>query len=325
MTRRFFARFAALAAMGNCLFGSAHAEPAPADYPNKPIRIIVPFAAGGSVDAVARTFGQKLTEAWGVPVVVDSRPGAATIIGTDLAAKSKPDGYTLLIAVSNHATNPALHHRMPYDTLKDFEPISLLARTPIVAYANPKFESKNLKELVAYARTHPEALSFGSAGTGSMTHLAAEQLKQKTGVKMTHVVYKGGTPALNDVLAGHIPVTFATVGQALPQYRAGQLQALGVSSATRYTSIPEVPTFREQGFDIVATEWYGLFAPAGTPRHVIDKLNLEVRRIAALPNLGERLNAIELIGSSPQELDALVRSEMKLWGPLIGQLGLKAQ
>jgi len=305
--------------------GAAGAQDAAAGYPDKPIRIIVPFAPGGSVDVLARVVGQKLTEAWGQPVVVESRPGASTIIGTTAAAQARPDGYTLIIVVSNHTTNPALHAKLPYDTLKAFEPVSLLARTPVVAYANPKFEPRDLKDLVSYAKAHPADVKFGSAGIGSMTHLAAELLKERAGVAMTHVVYKGGTPALNDVLAGHIPITFATVGQALPQYRAKQLRALGVSSAARYPSIPEVPTFREQGIDLVATEWYGLLAPAGTPRPIVDKLNAELRRIMAQPNLGDRLTAIELTSSSPAELDALIRSEMDLWGPVIRKLGLKAE
>ncbi len=308
-----------------CLCAAAIGQNPAAGYPDKPIRIIVPFAAGGMVDSVARSYGQKLTEAWGQPVLVDSRPGAGTIIGTDIAAKSKPDGYTLLIAVSNHATNPALTAKLPYDTLKDFEPVSLMGRTPIVAYANPKFGAKDLKELIAYAKTNPGAVNFGSGGPGTMTHLTAELLKQKTGVAMTHVNYKGGTPAMNDLIAGHIPISFFTVGQALGQYKNKQLTALGVSSATRYRSIPEVPTFREQGFDIVSSDWYGLFVPAGTPKPIIDKLNAEVRRIAGMPDLGERLNAIEVVSSTPQELDALVRSETNRWGQVIRQLGLKGE
>lgn len=325
ITRRHALHLVATAALGIAAASVAPgAQASEAAYPDKPIRIIVPFAPGGSVDVLARVVGQKLTEAWGQPVVVESRPGASTIIGTAAAAQAKPDGYTLIIVVSNHTTNPALQAKLPYDTLKAFEPVSLLARTPVVAYANPKFEPQNLKELVSYSKAHPGDVKFGSAGVGSMTHLTAELLKERAGADMTHIVYKGGTPALNDVLAGHIPVTFATVGQALPQYKARQLRALGVSSATRYPSIPEVPTFREQGIDLVATEWYGLLAPAGTPKPIIDKLNAEIRRIVALPSLGDRLTAIELASSSPMELDALIRSEMNLWGPVIRKLGLKA-
>jgi tripartite-type tricarboxylate transporter receptor subunit TctC len=294
-------------------------------YPDKPIRIIVPFAPGGSADIMARSVGQKLTEAWGQQVIVETRPGAATMIGTAAAAKAEPDGYTLIIVVSNHVTNPALNARMPYDAVKDFEPVSLLARTPVVVYANPAFPASDLKGLAAIGKAKSAVLNFGSAGTGSTTHLTAEMLKIKADIEMTHVVYRGGAPALSDVLAGQIPMTFATVAQALPQYRAGQVKALGVSSMERYPSVPEIPTFREQGFDVVASEWYGLLAPAATPKPIIAKLNAEVRKIMAQANLGERLQAIELLGSSPEELGIFIRGEIDKWSPLIRQLGLKAE
>jgi tripartite-type tricarboxylate transporter receptor subunit TctC len=311
---------AAAAVAANSAIAQSEAD----KYPDRPIKIIVPFAPGGSVDILARVVGQKMTESWGQPVIVESRPGASTMIGTAAAAKAEADGYTLIVVVSNHATNPALHSTMQYDALKDFEPISLLARAPVVVYSHPSFPAANVKELVAAAKVKPGTLNFGSAGTGSMTHLVAEMLKVQAGIDMTHVVYRGGTPALNDVLAGQIPMTFATVAQALPQYRAGQLRALGVTAATRYPSIAEVPTFREQGFDLVATEWYGLLAPAGTPKSVVTKLNAEMRRIVALPNLGERLAAVELLGSTPEELTDFIRGEIDRWSPLIKQLGLKA-
>ncbi len=303
----------------------AFAQSATERYPDKPIRIIVPFPAGGSVDAIARAIGQRMQENWGQPVVVDTRPGASTLIGTTAAAKSAPDGYTLIVSVSNHTTNPAMRDKMPYDTLKDFAPVSLLARAPIVVYANPQFAANDLKTLVAMAKAKPGALNFASAGPGSMTHLTAELLKINAGVDLTHILYKGGTPALTDVIAGHLPMTFATVGQALPQYRAKQVKALGIASDKRYPSVPEIPTFREQGFDVVATEWFGLLAPAGTPPDIIAKLNAEVRRILALPGLGDRLTAIELVGSTPEELDAFIRSEMARWAPLIQRLGLRVE
>jgi tripartite-type tricarboxylate transporter receptor subunit TctC len=304
--------------------GLAHAQ-SPADkYPDKPIRIIVPFAPGGSVDIVARVIGQKLTEAWGQQVIVETRPGAGTMIGTAAAAKADPDGYTLIVVVSNHATNPALHNKMPYDTLADFEPISLLARAPIVAYSNPKFPAKELKGLVALGQDKSIKLNFGSAGPGSMTHLVAEMFKIQAGIDMTHVVYRGGTPAMADAIAGQIPMTFATVGQALPQYQAGQLHALAISSAGRYPSVSDIATFKEQGYDVVASEWYGLLAPAGTPKPIVAKLNAEVRRIMALPNLGDRLQAIELVSSTPEELGVFIRGEIDRWSPLIKTLGLQA-
>jgi tripartite-type tricarboxylate transporter receptor subunit TctC len=296
----------------------------PADtYPAKPIRIIVPFAPGGSVDVVARMIGQDFTEAWGQPVVVETRPGGGTMIGTQAAAKAEPDGYTLLIAVSNHATNPALHASMPYDAMADFAFVSMLARAPVVIYANPKFPPVDLKELIAYAKEKPGALSFGSAGPGSMTHLVAELLKIQAGIDMTHVVYRGGTPAMNDAIAGQIPMTFATVLQGLAQYQGGLLRALAVTTDKRYPWIKEVPTFREQGVDLVAAEWYVLLAPAKTPKPIVDKLNGEIRRMMALPNIGERLPAIELFSSTPDEARDFVRSELDRWGPIIRKLGLK--
>jgi tripartite-type tricarboxylate transporter receptor subunit TctC len=307
------------------LFSAHHGlAQSPADkYPERPIKIIVPFPPGGSVDIVARLIGQKLTEAWSQTVLVENRAGAATMIGTEAAAKANPDGYTLVVVVSNHATNPSLHKTMPYDALESFEFISLVAQAPVAIYSNPQFAPADLKELIAYAREKPGKLNFGSAGPGSMTHLAAEMLKLKAGIEMTHVVYRGGTPAMNDAMGGQIPMTFATVPQALSQYKGGQLKALGVTSEKRYASIPEVPTFKEQGVDLVATEWYALIAPAKTPKPIVEKLNAEVRRIAAIPDLGDRLPGMELISSTPEEAKDFVRSEIARWAPVIKKLGLE--
>jgi tripartite-type tricarboxylate transporter receptor subunit TctC len=314
-----------LAALAAALSAPAAAQSSADRYPDKPIKIIVPFPPGGSVDILARVVGQRMQENWGQPVIVESRAGASTMIGTAAAAKADPDGHTLIIVVSNHATNPALRASMPYDGFKDFEFISLMARTPVVLYANPSFPPTDLKALVVLAKAKPGMLNFGSAGVGSMTHLPGEMLKTDADMDMTHVIYRGGTPALNDLLAGQIPMQFATVAQALPQYRAGQLRALGITSAKRYPSVPEIPTFAEQGFDLTVTEWYGLLAPAGTPRPIVEKLNAEVRRIMALPNMGDRLSAIELVSSTPEELREFVRGETERWGALIRKLGLKAE
>lgn len=311
----------ALGTAGSLAMPMACAQSAVDNYPTKPIKIIVPIAAGGSVDAIARVLAERMHAHWGQPVLVESKPGASTQIGT-AALASAPDGYTVMIAVSNHTTNPVLRKSLPYDTLKDFQPVGLIARTPIVAYANPKFEPNTLQELVEYAKTHPGPINFGSAGAGSMTHLTAEMFKIASKIDMQHVVYKGGTPALMDVIAGHIPMTFATVGQALENYRAGQVKPLGISSAQRYASVPDVPTFKEQGFDVVATEWFGMLAPAGTPRPIVDKLNEEIRRIIALPGLGDRLTAIELVSSTPEALGEFIQSEMDKLSPLVHQIGL---
>jgi len=290
-------------------------------YPERQITIIVPFPPGGSVDVLGRAIAQKLNEAWGKPVVVENRAGASTIIGTTALAKAPPDGYTLMIAVSSHATNPSLSSKLPFDPQKDFASVTLLAKAPVVLYTNPNFPPKNLKQLVDLGKTDAK-INYASAGVGTTTHLTAELFKDVSKVPMTHILYRGGTPAMNDLIAGHLPISFGTVAQALPQYKAGVLSALAVSSEKRYPSIPDVPTFKEQGFDVVATEWYALLAPAGTQKPVIDKLNAELARIMKSPDLGERLTAIELVTSTPQELDAFIRKETEGWAPLIKRLNL---
>ena len=311
--------------LATCLaLGSAHAQSVTDKYPEKPIRIIVPFAPGGSVDTLGRLLAQRMQEGWGQTVVVENRPGAANMIGTQAVATAPPDGYTLLIAVSTHATNTSLQTRIPYDGVKDFEPIAMLARTPVVLYAHPSFPATDLKSLIAVGKAKSHKLNFGSGGVGTMTHLVGEVLKIEADIEMLHIVYRGGTPALNDLLAGHLPLQFATVAQALPQYKAGQLRALGISSEKRYPSVPEIPTFKEQGIDLVANEWYGLLAPAGTPKPILEKLNAEMKRVMALPGMGDRLAAIELMSTSPEELSAHIRTETERWGAVIRKLGLRA-
>jgi tripartite-type tricarboxylate transporter receptor subunit TctC len=314
---------AALAAL--CLVLPANAQSVADKYPERQIRIVVPYPPGGSVDVLGRLLAQRMQENWNQTVIVENRPGAGTMIGTAAVAKSEPDGYTLLIAVSGHTTNPALYATMQYDGIKDFEPVALLARTPVVLYAHPSLPAKDAKELVALGKAKTHTLNFGSAGVGSMTHLTGELIKAQAGIDMLHIVYRGGTPAMNDLLAGHLPLQFATVAQALPQYKAGQLRALGISSAERYASVPEIPTFREQGIEVVTTEWYGLFAPAGTPKPIVARLNAEMKRITALPGMGDRLAAIELTHSTPEELGAFVKAETERWAKVIKTLGLKGE
>jgi tripartite-type tricarboxylate transporter receptor subunit TctC len=310
----------AAAVLGSAQGGAQTAS----SYPERQITIIVPFPPGGSVDVLGRTIAQKLNEAWGKPVVVENRAGASTIIGTTALAKAAPDGYTLMIAVSSHTTNPSLSSKLPFDQTKDFASVALLAKAPVVLYANPGFPPKDLKQLVEHAKTEAK-LNFASAGVGTMTHLTAELFKAAAKVDMTHILYRGGTPAMNDLIAGHLPMSFGTVAQALPQYKAGVLKALAVSSDKRYPSIPDVPTFKEQGFDVVTTEWFGLLAPAGTPKPIVDKLNAEMARILKAPDLGERLTAIELVHSTPAELDGFIKSETDRWAPLIKSLKLSIE
>ena len=314
-----------LAALALCLTPFAALAQSAADkYPEKPIRIVVPFAPGGSVDTIGRLLAQRMNEAWGQPVLVENRPGAANMIGTQSVATAPPDGYTLLIAVSTHATNPALQTKIPYDTAKDFEPIALVARTPVILFAHPSYPANDMKSLIELAKAKPQTMNFGSGGIGTMTHLIGEQLKVLTKLDMQHITYRGGTPAMTDLIAGHLPLSFATVAQAMQVYKGGQIKALGISSDARYASVPEIPTFKEQGLDVVANEWYGVLAPAGTPKPIIEKLNKELKRIMALPGMGDRLAAIELMSTSPEELTSYIKTETDRWGALIRQLNLKA-
>lgn len=299
------------------------AQSAAEKYPDKPIKIVIPFPPGGSTDSLGRAIAQKLQEKLGQPVLVENRPGASTLIGSAMVAKSPPDGYTLIVAVSSHTTNPAMQASMPFDTLKDFTAVSMLARAPVLAVANPDYPANNIKELIALGKAGKIKLDYGSAGAGTMTHLTAELIKKQTGLDMTHILYKGGTPAMMDVMSGHLAMTFATLGQVQPQLKAGKLKALGISSDTRYASVPNIPTFKEQGLDVVTTEWFGLLAPAGTPPAIISKLNTEVKQIMANPELGDRLASIELASSTAEFLNDFIKAELTRWNPVIKELKIK--
>jgi tripartite-type tricarboxylate transporter receptor subunit TctC len=321
--RRAFTFAIAMAAtlIGGGLQAQGNAPP----YPTKPIRLIVPFAPGGTTDMVARLVSAGLSQRLGQTVLVENRGGAGSIIGTETTVRASPDGYTLLLGVSTLTTNPALYPTLPYDALRDLAPISLIARMPVVPFANPNFPPRDVKQLVEYARAHPGEVSFGSPGFGTMSGMTAELLKERSATKMTHILYKGGAQSMSDTLAGHIPLTWGTVAQAVEQHKAGQLRALGVSSEQRHPMMPDVPTFKEQGIDIVTTEWYGLFAPAGTPAEVVQKLNATMRDLIATPGFGDTLPAFEFASSSPQALQAFVKSETERWTPLIKKLGIKAE
>ena len=307
------------------IFGSGQVSAqSPADkYPEKAIKIVVPFPPGGSTDTLGRAIAQKLQEKWGQPVVVENRPGASTLIGSTAVAKAAPDGYTLIVSVSSQTTNPAMHSTMPFDTLNDFKAISMLARAPVLMVANPSFPASNIKELIELGKAGKIKLDYGSAGVGTMTHLTAELIKKQTGLDLTHILYKGGTPAMMDVMSGHLALTFATLGQVQPQIKSGKLKALGISSDTRYASVSDIPTFKEQGLDVVTVEWFGLLAPAATPPSIIAKLNAEVKQIMANPELGDRLASIELVSSTPEFLEQFIQSEVNRWSPVIKELNIK--
>jgi tripartite-type tricarboxylate transporter receptor subunit TctC len=296
-------------------------------YPSKPIRLVVPFPAGGSLDVVARAIGQKLTEAWGQPVVIDNRPGAGGNIGADLVAKSAPDGYTILEgALSTHAVNVSLYAKMPYDPIKDFAPITLVAVTPNVLVLNAAFPVNSVPELLAYARANPGKLSFGSGSNGSAGHLAGELFKTEAGVDMVHIPYKGGAPALQALLAGDTQLMFDNLANSAAQLKAGKLKALAVTTAKRSSLMPELPTLSETGlpgFDIYT--WWGFMAPAGTPKEIVAKWNAEVTRILNSPEMKAFFaqQGAEPASDSPEQFAALIRSEISKYAKIVKQSGAK--
>ncbi len=323
----FRARFLTVLLVAAMAFPAVANAQAALAYPSKPIRLVVPFPAGGSLDVVARAIGQKLTEAWGQPVVIDNRPGAGGNIGADLVAKSAPDGYTILEgALSTHAVNVSLYAKMPYDPVKDFAPITLVAVTPNVLVLNTSFPVNTVPELLAYARTHPGKLSFGSGSNGSAGHLAGELFKTDAGVDMVHIPYKGGAPALQALLAGDTQLMFDNLANSAAQIKAGKLKALAVTTARRSALIPELPTLAETGlpgFDIYT--WWGFMAPAGTPKAIVAKWNAEVTRILASPEMKAFFaqQGAEPAADTPEHFAALIKSEIDKYAKIVKQSGAK--
>jgi tripartite-type tricarboxylate transporter receptor subunit TctC len=288
---------------------------------------VVPFPPGGPLDVIGRLIAQKLTEAWGQTVVVDNRPGAGGNIGADIVAKSPPDGYAVVMgALSTHAVNPSLYARMPYDAVKDFAPITLVAVTPNVLVVNQSLPVNSVQELIAYAKANPGKLAFGSGSSGSAGHLAGELFKVDTGADMVHVPYKGGAPATQALLAGDTQLMFDNLANAMPQVKAGKLRALAVTTAQRSKLAPELPTMAEAGvpgFDI--STWFGLLAPAGTPRDVIAKWNAEVVRILNTPEMRERLTAqgAEPAPTTPEQFAAFIAQELSKYARIVKASGAK--
>lgn len=299
-----------------------------AGYPEKPIRIVLPFPAGSVVDVIARSIAVKLSEAWGQSVIVDNRPGAGGNIAAELVAKSAPDGYTLLVGTpGTNAVNASLYRKLPYDTLRDFAPITLTATTYLMLVVHPSVPVKSVKELVALARAKPGQLNYGSGGSGGSPHLAAELFKSMTGVSMTHVPYKGSPQYTVDLVAGRIDLIFAGVVAVLPHVKTGRLRLLAISADTRDRSMPDVPTISEAGvpgYDV--KPWYGLFASAGTPQATIDKLHAEVVRILALPEVkAHYANAgLTATSNSPAEFGTYVKHEFDKWAKVVKASGMRA-
>lgn len=298
---------------------------APAGYPSKPIRIIATTTPGSGPDIVARLLGQKLSEAWGQPVVVDPRPGASGMIGAEIASRASADGYTYMIATSQHAIVNNMYEKRSYDLIRDFTPVSLLASTPFILVVNTSVPAGSLKDLIALAKAKPAQLKYGSGGSGSPPHLSAEIFKSMTGIDVLHVPYKGVTPALNDTVAGHVQMTFSVIPACIALVKAGKVKALGVTSARRTPLVPELPTIAEvvPGYEFIG--WYGLVVPARTPQAIVSKANAEVVKALKTAELQERLSALgaEPIGSSAQELGAFMREQVRKMGKAVKDSGAR--
>lgn len=301
--------------------GGALAQP----YPNKPLRIMVPFPPGGSTDVMARSLAAELTKSLGQPVVVENKAGANGNIGSAEVAKAPADGYTLLLSgVGTNAINHSLYPTMPYDSLRDFEHITLLAEGPNVLIVNPNFAAKSVPELVAMAKAQPGTLNYGSNGNGSSGRLAMEMLRQATGIDMVHVPYKGGGPSMQALLANEVPMLFTNQDAALPQVKAGKVRAIGVASEKRNPAYPDVPTIAEQGITgFSAVSWFGLSAPAKTPPEIIKKLHAEAVKAINQPDFRARLesNGFVVVGNTPEQFRAFVTSENAKWGKAVKASG----
>ncbi len=299
-----------------------------AEYPTKPIRLIVPFSPGGSNDIMARLAAQKFTENLGQQVIVDNRPGASGIVGTELATEAQPDGYTLLMMSLTLTVNPSLYRKLPYDTVKDLIPVSLIASAPLMLVVNPSLPVKSVQELIDHAKANPGKLNFGSGGAGTTPHLAGEMLNTMAGLQMTHVPYKGGGPALADLVGGQIQLMLENIPSTLPFVKAGKLRALAVSGKKRSPLVPDLPTLDEaglKGYEIVG--WNGLFFPAGTSPAIVKTIHSQTVTMLTQPDVKERLARLgaEAVGNSPAEFAAFIRAEIDKWARIVKQAGLKAQ
>ena len=296
-------------------------------YPSKPVRMIVPFPAGGATDIVGRLIAQKLSEAWGQQVIVDNRGGAGGTIGSDVAAKSPPDGYTMLLGTSStHAVAPSLYSKLPYDPVRDFSPVTLAATATILLAVHPSVPAHNVKELIALAKRQPNALSFASSGNGGISHLIGEQFKSTAGIQMLHVPYKGDTPALVDLVGGQVHLMFGTAVSFLPYVKAERLRAVAVTNPKRSPVVPNVPTIAESGLPgFEALQWFGVFVPAGTARDIVSRLNADIVKSLHLPDVRERLVGLgaEVVGNAPEQFAAFQKADSAKWAKIVRASGAK--
>ncbi len=289
-------------------------------YPSRPLRLVVPYPAGGGTDTIARLIGQPLSQAWKQPVVVDNKPGASGILGNDIVAKAAPDGYTLLLAITAMIQSPSLYRKMPYNVERDFLPVSLIARSSDLFVVPSRVPARTLAEFVALAKASPGKLSYGSYGNGTSAHLHGEQLKIRAGIDIVHIPYKGAAPLVSDVLGGQVDSAFVDVTSANSYLKSGKFRVLGITGTQRHTALPAVPTFAEAGLSgFEPNGWFGIFLPAGTPRPIADRLSAEVARITKQPDVAQRLTAMGLqpVASTPADLAAVVGNDTPKWAEIV--------
>jgi tripartite-type tricarboxylate transporter receptor subunit TctC len=300
-------------------------------FPSKPIRLINPFAAGATTDILARILSEKMHTSWGQPVIVDNKPGAGGLLAAELTAKAPPDGHTLVAVISSHVVQKNLIKNMPFDAIKDFEPVILLARTPLVLLVETGMPVKTVPEFISYARQQTKegkGLTYGTSGIGSAVHLTTEYFKQVAQIQMEHVPYKGGAPALSDVMGGHVPVVMSGLYTASQAIVGGKVKPLAVTTAKRLPRYPNIPTMQESGFPgFVEDEWWVVLAPAGTPKPIVNKLNAEITRIFSLPEVKEKITQldIEFIGGTPEEATSYMKSKSAKWDKVLQQAGIKPE
>ena len=314
-----------IAACASLCTGIATAQ----EYPTRPIRLVVPFTPGGTTDILARLLSVRLGEAWGQQVIADNRPGAGGNIGVELTAKSAPDGYTIVMGhIGTFGVNPTLYPKLPYDPIKDFQPVTLIAMVPNMLAVNPSLPAKSVRELIALAKAKPGSLNFGSGGNGSAAHLAGEYFKLLTKINIVHIPYRGTAPAVTDLISGQIGMIITGVPALLPQFKAGRVRGLAVATAQRLTLLPDLPTIAEAGVPgYEATQWYGILVPAATPRAIVNKLHDGIVQMLARPDTKERLaaEAAVPVGNTPEEFAAYIKSEIARWAPVVKASGAKPE
>jgi tripartite-type tricarboxylate transporter receptor subunit TctC len=297
-------------------------------YPTKPVRLIVPYAPGGGSDTIARVVGLKLGEALGESFVIDNRPGAASMVATEIVARSQPDGYTLILADVPHTINVSTYAKPTYDAVKDFSPVMLVGSAPQIMVAHPSFTASSLKDLLALPRAQTEKIAMGTSGTGSSPHMTYELLKLRTGLTLNHVPYKGGGPATADAMAGQIPIAFNAAPASMTFLRANRLKGLGITSAQRHPLVPGIPTFQEAGVaNFTVAHWYGVLAPAGTPAAVIKTLHMEIQKALQTPDVKERFAAlaIDVAGLGPDEFAKVIDTDVKRWREVVTKSGIRIE